>query len=180
MRWRVRVRYYEVDEYGHVNHANYVHYLETARIEALEAVGLSLKDMRRRGVMAVAADLAVKYHSPAGPGDTLEIMTHVSEIRGARTRWVQEIRESTGGRLVATAAVTGAFLTEEGRPLRAPEEFRKRLETLYVPPRPGVVENAMTTPLPNGSNGSGTNDSRCVCRRGGLGATLRGILGGRR
>ena len=43
MRFGLKVRYYEVDEYGHVNHANYVHYLETARIDALETVGLSLR-----------------------------------------------------------------------------------------------------------------------------------------
>jgi len=35
---RLKVRHYEVDSYGHVNHADYVHYLETARIEALETV----------------------------------------------------------------------------------------------------------------------------------------------
>jgi len=35
--FRLKVRHYEVDQYGHVNHAQYVHYLETARIEALEA-----------------------------------------------------------------------------------------------------------------------------------------------
>jgi YbgC/YbaW family acyl-CoA thioester hydrolase len=129
----VRVRYYEVDEYGHVNHANYVHYLETARIEALEAVGLSLHEMRRRGVMAVAVDLAVRYHAPAGSGDTLEIATHVSDMRGARTRWVQEICEVSAGRLVATADVTGAFLTETGRPLRAPHDFHEKLQAIYVP-----------------------------------------------
>jgi acyl-CoA thioester hydrolase/thioesterase-3 len=58
MRFSLKVRHYEVDEYGHVNHANYVHYLETARVEALEAVGLSLREMRRQGVIAVAADLS--------------------------------------------------------------------------------------------------------------------------
>ena len=83
MRLCLKVRHYEVDEYGHVNHASYVHYLETARIEALNAVGLSIKEMRRQGILAVAADLSVKYHSPASPGETLEIVTHVREIRGA-------------------------------------------------------------------------------------------------
>src|SRR5205807_354776 len=33
-RLRLKVRHYEVDLYGHVNHANYVHYLEAARVEA--------------------------------------------------------------------------------------------------------------------------------------------------
>ncbi len=92
MLFRLKVRHYEVDEYGHVNHAVYVHYLETARIEALEAVGLPLEAMRRDGYMIVAVDLAVKYHSPARSGEILDIATHVREIRGARSIWAQEIR----------------------------------------------------------------------------------------
>jgi len=103
-RWSLKVRHYEIDGYGHVNHASYVHYLETARIEALDAVGLSLGEMRRHGILAVAAELSVKYHSPAGPDETLEIVTHVREMRGARTLWVQEIREVTSGRLCAGSA----------------------------------------------------------------------------
>src|SRR5919201_5315743 len=85
---QVKVRHYEVDEYGHVNHATYVHYLETARIEALEEIGLGLKEMRRQGYLIVAADLAVKYHAPAYSGETLEITTHVHDLRGARSTWI--------------------------------------------------------------------------------------------
>jgi YbgC/YbaW family acyl-CoA thioester hydrolase len=135
MRFHLKVRHYEVDEYGHVNHASYVHYLETARIEALETVGLALKDMRRDGYIIVAVDLSVKYHSPARSGETLEILTHVREMRGARSVWVQEIREVSTQRLVVTAEVTGAFMTESGRPVRTPDTMRDKLSTLCVPDR---------------------------------------------
>jgi hypothetical protein len=60
-------------------------YLEVARVEALEAVGLSLPEMRRQGFLIVAIDLAVRYHSPARAGETLEILTHIREARGARS-----------------------------------------------------------------------------------------------
>ncbi len=179
-RWRVRVRHYEVDEYGHVNHANYVHYLETARIEALEAVGLSLQEMRRRGVTAVAVDLAVKYHSPAGPGDTLEIVTHVSGMRGARTRWVQEIRDEASGRLVATGEVTGAFLSEAGRPLRAPHEFRERLQLIYVPDETSGPEARAPMSGPEERPLSRDACPTCHCRDWGLHRMLRSVLRGRR
>ena len=77
----LKVRHYEVDSYGHVNHANYAHYFETARIEALEAVGLSLAEMQRQGYLIFAADLSIKYRSPAGVGETLEIITYIRDIR---------------------------------------------------------------------------------------------------
>ena len=133
---RLKVRHYEVDEYGHVNHATYVHYLETARIEALADIGLALKEMRRQGYLIVAADLVVKYHAPAYSGETLEITTSVRDVRGARSTWIQEIRELTSQRLVVTAEVTGAFMTEAGRPARAPDAFKAKLAALQVADAP--------------------------------------------
>jgi YbgC/YbaW family acyl-CoA thioester hydrolase len=135
-RFLLKARHYEVDDYGHVNHAHYIHYLETARVEALESVGLPLRDMRRQGFLIVAAELTVKYHSPAGPGDMLEIVTHIEEIRGARTVWSQEVRDAPTGRLVATAQVTGAFMTDAGRAVRVPGPFRDRLALLQPDGRP--------------------------------------------
>lgn len=147
---QLKVRHYEVDEYGHVNHANYVHYLETARVEALQAVGLPLGEMRRQGYLIVAAELAVKYHAPARSGETLEITTHIRELRGARSIWAQEIRETASRRLVVTAEVTGAFMTEAGRPARPPAAFLDKLALLQVvappatPPQPPAA--SVTSP----------------------------------
>jgi acyl-CoA thioester hydrolase len=132
-RLTLKVRHYEVDLYGHVNHANYVHYLEAARVEALEAVGLGLPEVRRQGYLIVAVELAVKYHAPAYAGETLEITTRVREIRGARSIWAQEIREAGSRRLVVTAEVTGAFMLEGGRPVRVPAGFAEKLSALLVP-----------------------------------------------
>ena len=131
--YRLKVRHYEVDQYGHVNHAQYVHYLETARIEALDALGLGLGEMRRQGYLIVAADLSVKYLAPARSGDLLEIVTFVRQIRGARSIWIQEIREVESHRQLVTAQVTGAFATEDGRPARAPDSFREKLAPICVP-----------------------------------------------
>ena len=130
---QLKVRHYEVDQYGHVNHAQYVHYLEVARIEALEALGLSLGEMRRQGYLILAVELSVKYLAPARSGEPLEIVTHVREIRGARSFWIQEIRDAGTQRPLVTAEVTGAFATEDGRPARIPPSFRERLSAIYVP-----------------------------------------------
>lgn len=137
-RFRLKVRHYECDPYGHVNHAAYVHYLETARIEALEAVGLPLDEMRRQGYLIVAVELSVKYLAPARSGDLLEVETYVRELRGARSLWVQAIRDAQSGRPIVTAEVTGALMTENGRPARMPEEFRQKLASLLVAASPGL------------------------------------------
>ena len=133
---RLKVRHHELDSYGHVNHAHYVHYFETARVEALEALGLSLPDMRRLGYLILASEIRVKYHTPALAGETLEISTRIREVRGARSVWVQEIREVSTGRLTATAEVTGAFVAESGRPVRPPAAFVDKLSPILVPDAP--------------------------------------------
>jgi acyl-CoA thioesterase FadM len=89
--------------------------------------------MRQQGYLILAADLTVKYLAPARSGDTLEIVTYVREIRGARSIWIQEIREAKSQQLLVTAEVTGAFATEDGRPARTPASFREKLSPLCVP-----------------------------------------------
>jgi acyl-CoA thioester hydrolase len=131
--FRLKVRHYEVDGYGHVNHATYVHYLETARLEALEGLGLSLEEMRRQGYRIVAADLAVRFHAPTRSGDTLVIRTRIRQFQGPRSIWTQEIFQVEGQRLLVSAEVTGVFTTEDGRPVRIPPAFRDKLMTLFFP-----------------------------------------------
>ena len=166
--WRLKVRHYEVDSYGHVNHANYAHYFETARIEALEAAGLSLAEMQRQGYLIFAADLSIKYRSPAQTGETLEIITYIRDIRGARSLWVQEIREAESRRVVATAEVTGAFMTETGRPVRAPQTFIEKLSALC----------SADAAAPGASHEPEIGGWRrwCLCRGRGLGGALRRMV----
>jgi acyl-CoA thioester hydrolase len=131
---RLKVRHYEADAYGHVNHAHYIHYFEAARVEALEAVGLSLPDMRREGYLIVVSELAVKYHAAAEAGDTLDVVTSVRELRGARSIWDQEIRAATTGRVLVSAVVTGALMAD-GRPARVPPAFTEKLSALMTASR---------------------------------------------
>ena len=63
----------------------------------------------------------------------LEVLTWIRELRRVRTVWVQEIREVKNRQCLVTAEVTGAFLTEEGRPARVPEAFLEKLAALHMP-----------------------------------------------
>jgi acyl-CoA thioesterase FadM len=65
--------------------------------------------------------------------DELDILTHVRELRGARSIWGQEIREAASQRLIVTAEVTAAFMTANGRPARTPADFTDKLSAIYLP-----------------------------------------------
>src|SRR5213593_1456521 len=130
-RLQLKVRHYEVDQYGHVNHAQYVHYLEVARIEALDALGLSLGEMRKQGYLILAADLAVKYLAPARSGDMLEIVTYVREIRVARSRPRPAGRPGRR-RPFARGSCHSASRTQ--RPLRARSDVGSEFEPMEPDP----------------------------------------------
>jgi acyl-CoA thioester hydrolase len=187
---RLKVRHYEVDVYGHVNHAHYVHYLETGRIEALETVGLSIDAMKRQGYLIFAADLFIRYHAPARLGEELDILTHIRELRGARSIWIQEIREASSQRIIVTAEVTGAFMTDTGRPARPPADFAEKLAAISLGDDRPARRKRHSSSLRGEGKGpaepsSGVDPHRpsdsptrvrswCLCGGGGLKRAIRG------
>lgn len=124
----IKVRFAELDPYDHVNHAAFIGYLETARIEALEARGVSLPALRDEGRLLVVARLAVRFLRPAGAGDRLVVSTRVEEVGRASTRWRQQIHRAA--EVLVEAEVIGAVTDLGGRPVRMPERIRQALEAL--------------------------------------------------
>ena len=52
----IKVRFNELDPYGHVNHAQYISYFEHGRTEALDSVGVGLREMADKGFQIVVMD----------------------------------------------------------------------------------------------------------------------------
>lgn len=122
----VRVRTYELDSFGHVNNAHYLHYLEEARSEFLKQIGLSFDDFARLGVHLVIVESHVKYVSPARYGDEIEIKGRFRDVKAVSLVIEYTLTERGTGRLIARAETRGAFVDPvTGRPVRAPEPFRK-------------------------------------------------------
>jgi acyl-CoA thioester hydrolase len=131
-RTTITARFNELDAYGHVNHAVYLTYLETARIEALAEVGIALEHLRRDGVHLVVVDLHVRYRHPARFGDVLTVDTGVTEVRAASSWWRQHI--ACDGRAIAAAELRGAFTDVDGRPGRVPDNVVAALHELCSGP----------------------------------------------
>ncbi|MFZ0493833.1 MAG: thioesterase family protein [Acidimicrobiia bacterium] len=121
----IKVRFYELDPYNHVNHTTYFSYFETARIDALESVGLAMGTMSAAGFHIVVVDAHARFVSPAVGGDTVRIESEVVERRRASSVWHQEMfRDNT---LLATLDILGAITDLDGKPTRLPPELAERL-----------------------------------------------------
>lgn len=122
---QIKVRFYELDPYNHVNHASYVQYFESARVELLEEAGIGLSELKERGFFLVVTDLNTKFLRSAGGGDELTIETEVIEIRRASSRWRQ--RMFRGDELIATQEIGAATTSLAGRPTRFPGDVAQLL-----------------------------------------------------
>ena len=128
----IRVRFYELDPYRHVNHAVYIQYFEAARVELLREAGLTLQGMMDDGVMIVVTDIATRFIRSAGGNDDLVVETEVLEFKRVSSRWRQRLVRS--GEVIVEQELGAAVTNLEGRPIRFPEPMVERL-------RPYVFES---------------------------------------
>lgn len=117
----LRVRFYELDPYGHVNHATYIQYFETARVELLDEVGFGLSALAERGEQLVVIGLRTRFIGTAGLGDELTIESGVLSWGRARSTWAQRIRR--GDDTIVTQLVEFAATNAAGRAIRSPEDL---------------------------------------------------------
>lgn len=131
-RTSIKVRFYELDPYGHLNHAVYVQFFEAARVELLDEAGLSLARLRDLGYHLVVAEISTRFLRPVGLGDVITIESELLELGRATGRWHQ--RMLRGDELCAGQDVRVAATDVSGRPVRLPAELAERLHPYLADP----------------------------------------------
>ncbi len=122
----VKVRFYELDPYDHVNHTNYFSYFETARIEFLTDLGWGLDRLKEQGFQLVVVEIEARFLAAARYGQELTIRTWVEDVGRVTSVWRQTMTRGEEEE-VARIKVTAAFTDLEGRPRRIPAEFISRM-----------------------------------------------------
>ena len=122
---KVKVRFYELDPYGHLNHSAYIQLFETGRIEMLEQVGLALHEIEKNNFRFVVSQIETAFLKPVEAGSFLTIETEILEMRRASSLWWQQIMDETD--VVATQRVRAAITNRDGKPIRAPQQIIEAL-----------------------------------------------------
>ncbi|MDX1448951.1 MAG: thioesterase family protein, partial [Acidimicrobiia bacterium] len=117
-RTSITVRFSDLDPWGHVNHARYFSYFESARIELLDEIGFGIMEMGTTGRQIVLVESTARYHAACNLHDVLDITTRVESVQRATSHWYQEAERN--GELVASLQIRCAFTDLEGRPARPP------------------------------------------------------------
>ena len=117
-----KVQYYETDKMGVTHHANYIHWMEEARIDFMEQLGFPYERMEAAGVYSPVRALECEYRRPCSFGDTVTVYVWAEEVRGAKLTIRYEMKDAEG-ELLCTARSEHAFLDCEGRIVRIKREL---------------------------------------------------------
>lgn len=125
-KFELSVYYEDTDLAGIVYYANYLKFIERARSEWVQALGIDQMRLKAEyGVVFAVRRIEADYLQAAKFGDRLQVRTRVLEITGARVRLEQKVERDT--ETLFTANVTLIALTEGGKATRLPAEFRLKL-----------------------------------------------------
>ncbi|RIH84622.1 putative esterase [Calidithermus roseus] len=122
----VKVRYAETDAMGVVHHSRYVPWLELARVEWLERLGLPYTEVEAQGLAFAVVEINLKYRVPARFGDTVEVEVRLSELSSRGLRFDYRVwRDET---LLVEGYSRHLCQSREGRATRIPPEILGQLE----------------------------------------------------
>lgn len=118
------IRYDECDAYGHVNHANYLRYMQEAAFSASAAAGYDVERYDSMDRLWVVRDTEIEYLSPLRYGDRVQIKTWVVDFRRVRSRRAYELRPAGEDSPAARAYSDWVYLDRRARrPVSVPQEM---------------------------------------------------------
>jgi acyl-CoA thioester hydrolase len=129
-RTRVKVRHYELDSLGHLNHAVYHSYGEISRLELMEFAG-GIENMRRENLAAVLLESHISFRRELRAGDVVDV-TCDAKFGSGKTFQMNSNIYKVDGTLSAEITCTLGLMDLEKRKLV--EDPRGRLALAGVDP----------------------------------------------
>jgi acyl-CoA thioester hydrolase len=129
-RYGLRIYFEDTDAAGLVYHANYLHFAERARTEALRAMGLPHSEMMlQHGMIFVVRHVELDYQRPARLDDWLTIETTTLSVGGASVRLRQRVKREQEVLVVVDLTLVSLRL-QTGRVARVPAAWRVALKAM--------------------------------------------------
>lgn len=112
-----RAKYYETDQMGIIHHSNYVRWMEEARMDLMEQMGYSYREMEEAEIISPVLSVKVEYKSMVHFDDTVVIETCISYYNGIKMRLQYRMTDKKTGELRTLAESEHCFLNQSGKPI---------------------------------------------------------------
>ena len=129
-----RAQYHETDQMGIIHHSNYVKWMEEARINLMDQIGLSYKQMEEMEIISPVLSIEVNYRSMVHFDDIVVIEPRLVKYDGIRMEIEYKMYDKKTGEIRCTAKSSHCFLNRSGKPISLkrsyPEIDTKFFETM--------------------------------------------------
>lgn len=107
-------QYYETDQMGIIHHANYVHWIEEARVAVMEEIGFGYEKMEAMGIFCPVLGVTTEYKRMVRFNERVVIECRVAEYTGLKLTLVYEVRRLGTDEVCTLAETRHGFLDAEG------------------------------------------------------------------
>lgn len=112
-----KVQYYETDQMGIVHHSNYIRWMEEARVDLMDQLGIGMAEMESNGFIIPVLSVNCEYKSMTRFYETVIISMKVKSYNGIKLFLDYEMSDFATGKVRAVASSSHCFLTKEGNPV---------------------------------------------------------------
>lgn len=124
--YKLQVREFHLDTFGHVNHAVYLQMCEDARWQMCFEGGITLEDIHKEQIGPIILDASVKYKKELKTRENIEIHTTFKKIRDTIFQIHHTIYKEDKT-ISAELVLHGAIWNMKERKLIAPTEKWKQI-----------------------------------------------------
>lgn len=128
-----KINYYETDKMGVVHHSNYIRFLEEARCNWLESIGLPFATLEENGITIPVLAVNCEYKHHVTFNDVIIVEMVVKEYTGVRMTVQYRIINKNTSDIVLIGETKHCFTNKNLRPINLKKfnkEFSNKFENL--------------------------------------------------
>lgn len=110
--YRRKAQYHETDQMGVIHHANYIKWMEEARVAFLDALGFGYVDIEREGVVSPVVGISIDYRRPTMFSDEVEIGVWINKYSTRMLEIGYRIKNLSRGTLAAEGVSKHCYLRD--------------------------------------------------------------------
>ena len=118
-----KVNYYETDKMGVTHHSNYIRWMEEARVDYLDQIGLGYKKLEDDGIISPVIGVECDYKVPTTFGDRIEIDARVEDFKGVKLIIKYIMTNVDTNEIVLIGRTKHCFIDKDNKPLIIKKNF---------------------------------------------------------